>query len=75
MDLKTYISDTERRSALAADCETSADYLWQLANAWRGRKPSIDLAKRIEMATGGQVTRHDLRPDVFGPAKEARDAA
>jgi DNA-binding transcriptional regulator YdaS (Cro superfamily) len=21
----------------------------------------------IETATGGQVTRHDLRPDVFGP--------
>lgn len=22
----------------------------------------------IEQATGGQVTRHELRPDVFGPA-------
>lgn len=31
----------------------------------------------IEEITGGQVTRHDLRPDVFGPApnQEARDAA
>lgn len=31
----------------------------------------------IEKITGGQVTRHDLRPDIFGPAptQEGRDAA
>lgn len=32
----------------------------------------------IESLTGGAVTRHDLRPDIFGPApdkSEARDVA
>lgn len=29
----------------------------------------------IERATAGQVTRYDLRPDVFGPQPEKRDAA
>lgn len=62
----------EQRRALAAKCSTNPDYLWQVANGWRGRKAGIDLCKRIEEATEGQVTRYDLRPDVFGqPAKPA----
>ena len=31
-------------------------------------KPSIKRCLAIEQATGGQVTRFDLRPDVFGEA-------
>lgn len=27
-----------------------------------------EFAAKIEDATNGQVTRHDLRPDIFGPA-------
>jgi DNA-binding transcriptional regulator YdaS (Cro superfamily) len=30
------------------------------------RRPSPELAKRIEKMTKGQVTAHDLRPDLFG---------
>lgn len=29
----------------------------------------------LERATHGAVTRHDLRPDVFGPAPPAEDRA
>lgn len=29
------------------------------------RRPSPELAKRIEKMTKGQVTAHDLRPDLF----------
>lgn len=65
MDLLTYISDMPRRQLLATKCETSTQYLWQLATGWRDRKPSIDLAKRIEESTNGQVSRHELRPDIF----------
>ncbi|WP_075575002.1 transcriptional regulator [Lysobacter antibioticus] len=54
-----------------------------LADAIGVKSPSISgwysrgvvPAKRcraIEMATGGQVTCHDLRPDIFGP-KPAND--
>ena len=53
-----------------------------LASALRIRSPSIsDWRKRgkvpaerclsIEQVTGGRVTRHDLRPDVFGAAATA----
>jgi DNA-binding transcriptional regulator YdaS (Cro superfamily) len=34
------------------------------------KKASALLARDIEQATDGAVTRHDLRPDVFGPAPE-----
>ena len=39
------------------------------------KKPSARLAGQIADATGGQVTRHDLRPDVFGPAPDAQPAS
>lgn len=34
------------------------------------RPSPIQTCERIEKATGGAVTRHELRPDVFGPAPE-----
>lgn len=71
MDLKTYIADSATRRELAASCGTTPDYLWQVATGWRGRRASVDLAKKIEVATASVVTRHDLRPDIFGPAPDA----
>ena len=32
----------------------------------RSRKPSPELAKKIEKATKGLVTAKELRPDIFG---------
>ena len=42
----------------------------QAVSQWvRGRRPVPPrLAIRIESATGGAVSRHDLRPDIFGPS-------
>lgn len=64
MTLLTYISDMERREALATAVERSPDYLWQVAT--QRRRASTDLARAIETATAGQVTRASLRPDVWG---------
>lgn len=38
-------------------------------------QPSPKTAVAIERATGGKVTRYDLRPDVFGPAPDEQDRA
>lgn len=65
--LSEYIADPYRRARLASELGTSSQYLWQLATRWRGRKPSPELARKIEAATRGEVTRHDLLPDVFDP--------
>lgn len=69
MDLYTYIAEPNARAKLADDCNTSVNYLWQVANNWRGRQAGIALVKKIEAATDGAVTRFDLRPDVFGNAQ------
>lgn len=50
---------------LAEKAGTTPEYLWHIAKG--NRKASPALAKRIEIATDGQVTRYDLRPDVFDP--------
>lgn len=68
--LSDYIADPERRAQLARDAETSTDYLWQIATRWRGRRASSELAKRIERATGGAVSRSTLRPDLWGDEDE-----
>lgn len=42
------------------------------AHVWnwlhRDNEVPAEAAIPIETATGGKVTRHDLRPDIFGPA-------
>ncbi len=71
MDLLTYISDMGRRQALAEECGTSPDYLWQIATRWNGRRGSPEFAEKIERATkrlGPEiVTKESV---IFGPAPE-----
>jgi len=51
-------------AALAADLRCSADTLYMIAH--NHKRPSPRLARRIEVATAGEVTRVELRPDIFG---------
>ena len=53
----------EQREALAAAAITTVGYLYQLAG--RHRRASVDMAIRIETASGGVVTREDLLPEFF----------
>ena len=39
------------------------------------KKVPAERCAAIERATGGKVTRYDLRPDVFGPAPDHQKAA
>lgn len=49
----------------------------QAVNQWvLGTRPvPAQHCLAIEQATAGKVTRHDLRPDVFGPAPANQPAA
>jgi DNA-binding transcriptional regulator YdaS (Cro superfamily) len=66
MDMLEYISDTARRDDLVNKLKTSPLYLRQIATRFRNRTCSPKLAIRIEEASGGQITRESLRPDIFG---------
>lgn len=65
MDLKTYIDDPDRKAALVNATGANPQWLWQIATGWRNKRPSPELAVKIETATGGEVPRHLLRPDIF----------
>ena len=38
------------------------------------RQVSVPMAQRIELHTHGEITRYDLRPDVYGAEPKARAA-
>lgn len=65
MDLQTYIETPARLSQLAADVGTSPGWIWQIATGWRGKRASAEMAVKIETATAGEVSRAELRPDLF----------
>lgn len=48
-------------------------HVWYWLNTADAKVPAEHCAA-IEQATGGKVTKHDLRPDVFGP-RPANEAA
>ena len=63
MDLKTYLKD-KSQTQLAGELGVSQGLIWQWIN---GRtRITAERARDIERATGGIVTRKDLRPDLFG---------
>jgi len=65
MDLKTLWQNAtpEQKKRLAADCGTTVGTLHQAAHAYRtDGKPSLspELARALEIATGGRLRRADL---------------
>lgn len=76
MDIQTYVTShggTSKRDcaviqSIAGRAGCSAGTLYMIALGHK--RPSGLLAGAIEQATGGAVTRQELRPDIFGaPAK------
>lgn len=62
MKLTDYLKLNPRK-ALAQATGVNVVYLSHLCSGYR--KPSALLANKIEEATGGQVTRQELRPDDY----------
>lgn len=75
MDLRTYLDchGPEGIGALARTADTKAVWLRQIAFG-HGR-PSAELCRRLEAASGGEITRAELRPDLFGPVREVKAQA
>lgn len=58
-----------QRESIADAAGTSAEYLRQVLVY--DRQPSADMAKRLEEATCGALTRRTLRPDLFADMQVA----
>lgn len=52
-------------AALAGSAQCNRGTLYMIAKGHK--KPGPKLAHRLEFATGGKVSRQNLRPDIFGP--------
>jgi len=52
------------QSALARACGVKQGHVWHWLN--KSRRVPGDYVLTIEEATGGAVTRYELRPDIFG---------
>lgn len=63
MDLKTYLTDKKQRELASALGVTQG-----AVSQWVTGRVEItaERAIQIENATGGAVSRNDLRPDIFG---------
>lgn len=59
----------DQRESIAARAGTTAEYLRQVLVY--ERQPSADMAKRLEDATAGALTRRGLRPDLFADMQVA----
>lgn len=62
---------SQAKLAAAAGC--SQQLISQLLNGEVGI--TAETALKIHAATNGEVSKHDLRPDIFGPAPESEAAA
>ena len=56
----------KERQSLADSLDTTTGYLGGIA--WGHKKPGALMCNKIEQATGGEVTRESLRPDIFSKA-------
>ena len=62
MDLKQYVAERGRQTALAAQIKAQPQLVWQWANGVKA-VPS-ERCGDIELASEGAVTCEELRPDV-----------
>ncbi len=66
MDAKTFYEQAGKEEAerVAIAAGTTLDYFKQIM--YGNRQPSHVLTQRLETESGGRMTRHDLRPDIYG---------
>ena len=70
MDLPTYF---RRTKTTAADLARTTKLSHESVRLWAkgSGRPKMDNVIKIEEASGGKVTRRDLRPDLFPSRKRA----
>lgn len=74
MDAKVFYESfgAEESERVAIEAGTTLDYFKQIM--YGNRFPSHQLAKRLEEASEGRITRYSLRPDIFGSISDQQVA-
>ncbi|MCW8878272.1 MAG: helix-turn-helix domain-containing protein [Kangiellaceae bacterium] len=81
MELLEYINSFTRsermsvRQELACQHGVSEVTVRAWANGTRKHPCTLSAIEVTERATSGKVSRHELRPDIFGPAKSSGTSA
>lgn len=57
---------SQARLAQAVGCTQQ-----QISYLLKAKSITAEMAKKLDDATGGRVSKHDLKPDVFGPRADA----
>ncbi len=57
------------QSALARACGVKQGHVWHWLN--KSLRVPAEHALAVEVATGGAVSRHELRPDIFGRVQDS----
>lgn len=73
--LRSYLAtlSTDEQAAYAKRAGTTIGYLRKALS--KGQRFDGALARRLDEESDANVSRHDLRPDIFGaPAAEPRDS-
>lgn len=71
--LRKAIETAGSQAELARRIGKKQAHVWNWLN--RDKIVPAEAVLAIEHATDGVVTRHDLRPDIFGPAPEHNETA
>lgn len=76
MDIRAYLEKHQlSQEQFAKRLGVSQGLIWQWmewhANPNKGTRITAERAKEIEEKTDGEITRHDLRPDLFSRARAA----
>ncbi|MGJ8515073.1 hypothetical protein R84865_002018 [Carnimonas sp. R-84865] len=66
MQMKSWLHQKtkEERLYVAQRAGVTVGYFWQISGGHK--RPSIETAKALQDATGGELTIEGLRPDIFG---------
>lgn len=71
--IETAVREHGSQAKLAAALGCSQQLVSQMLT---GRvRVTAEMAVKLDAATGGKVSRHHLRPDIFGPAPASEAAA
>lgn len=72
--LKRAIKKVGSQAALAEKIGTTQSQIWYWLTRAKKPSPPGEFVLPIEQATGGEVTRHELRPDLY-PEPSATEVA